>query len=42
MFVVGALCLIFYCIYERFWAKYPTAPKRLFKNRTFMTSVGIE
>lgn len=38
MFVVGALCLIAYCVYEALWARFPTAPVRLLKNRTFLSS----
>lgn len=42
MFVVGALCLIAYCAYEALWAKFPTAPVRLLKNRTFLSAVVID
>lgn len=41
MFVVGALCLIAYCVYEALWAKFPTAPIRLLKNRTFISAVVV-
>jgi hypothetical protein len=41
MFAVGAICLISYCIYEALWAKFPTAPIRLLKNRTFVTAVIV-
>lgn len=39
MFVVGGICLIAYIFYEAYWAKFPTAPIRLLKNRTFITAV---
>jgi hypothetical protein len=42
MFVVGALCLIFYVVFEVYWAKYPSSPKRLLMNKTFMTAVIID
>merc|ERR1711977_606559 len=42
MFVVGSLCLVAYCGYEAVWAKYPTAPIRLLKNRTFITAIIID
>lgn len=42
MFVVGGLCLVFYGFWEIFFAKFPTAPKRLFKNRTFITAIIID
>ncbi|GAA5861628.1 hypothetical protein JCM8547_000687, partial [Rhodosporidiobolus lusitaniae] len=42
MFVVGALCLIAYVPYELKWAKYPSAPLRLIKNKTFLTAVVID
>lgn len=41
MFVVGALCLVAYCIYEALWARFPTAPVRLLKNRTFLSAVVV-
>lgn len=41
MFVVGALCLIAYCVYEALWARFPTAPIRLLKNRTFISAVIV-
>lgn len=41
MFVVGGICLIAYCVYEAVWAKFPTAPIRLLKNRTFITAVIV-
>lgn len=42
MFVVGGLCLIAYCGYEAVFARYPTAPVRLLKNRTFVTAIIID
>jgi hypothetical protein len=42
MFCVGGFCLILYVFYERIWAKYPSSPLRLLKNRTFMTAVVID
>ena len=30
-----------YAAWEIFYAKYPTAPKRLFKNRTFIMGIII-
>lgn len=41
MFVVGALCLISYCVYEALWARFPTAPIRLLKNRTFISAIIV-
>lgn len=41
MFVVGGLCLIAYCVYEALWARFPTAPIRLLKNRTFISAVVV-
>jgi hypothetical protein len=41
MFVVGALCLVAYCVYEALWARFPTAPVRLLKNRTFISAVIV-
>lgn len=41
MFVVGAVCLMMYAAWEIFYAKYPTAPKRLFRNRTFIMGIII-
>jgi hypothetical protein len=37
MFVVGGLCLIFYAIFEVKWAKFPSSPRQLLVNKTFMT-----
>ncbi|CCH46046.1 Siderophore iron transporter [Wickerhamomyces ciferrii] len=42
MLVVGALFLIFYAIYELTLAPYPSMPKRVLMNRTFMTAVSID
>lgn len=39
MFVVGPICLILYAFWESLYAKFPTAPKRLLKNRTFITAI---
>lgn len=41
MFVVGGVCLVAYCFYEAFWARFPTAPIRLLKNRTFISAVVV-
>lgn len=41
MFVVGGICLISYCVYEALWARFPTAPIRLLKNRTFISAVIV-
>ncbi|GAA5990182.1 hypothetical protein JCM11641_004247 [Rhodosporidiobolus odoratus] len=42
MFAVGCICLILYPIYEYYFAKYPSAPIRLIKNKTFITAVIID
>ncbi|GAA6003973.1 uncharacterized protein JCM10292_000631 [Rhodotorula paludigena] len=42
MFVVGILCLMAYTVYEWRFAKFPSMPIRLIKNRTFMTAVVID
>ena len=39
MFCIGPICLILYAFWEIRYAKFPTAPKRLLKNRTFMTAI---
>lgn len=39
MFVTGPICLILYVLWEVFFAKFPTAPKRFLKNRTFITAI---
>lgn len=39
MFIVGPICLIMYAVWEIYYAKFPTAPKRLLKNRTFITAI---
>lgn len=36
MLVVGCVLLIVYVAYERYFARFPTAPLRLLKNRTFL------
>ncbi len=42
MLVVGALLLIIYTVYEFWFAPYPSMPKRVLLNRTFMTAVSID
>lgn len=42
MFAVGSVCLIAYVAFERFWARFPTAPLRLLKNKTFITAIIID
>lgn len=42
MFVVGGLLLLAYVAYEYFFAMFPTAPRRLLKNKTFVTAVIID
>lgn len=37
MFAVGGICLVAYGIFEVKWAKFPSSPKRLLLNKTFMT-----
>ncbi|BGP13623.1 hypothetical protein JCM10213v2_001555 [Rhodosporidiobolus nylandii] len=42
MYVVGALCLVAYPFYEYYGARFPSAPMRLIKNRTFVTAIIID
>ena len=42
MMVVGILLLIAYVVYERMWATYPTMPKRILLNKTFIMAVIID
>lgn len=42
MFVVGGILVLAYVAYEYFFAMFPTAPRRLLKNRTFVTAVIID
>ncbi|GAA5821539.1 hypothetical protein JCM3770_000861 [Rhodotorula araucariae] len=42
MFVLGPVFLAAYAIYEWKWARFPSSPIRLIKNRTFMTAVLID
>ncbi|CCH46045.1 Siderophore iron transporter [Wickerhamomyces ciferrii] len=42
MIAVGAVLLIIYTIYEFWVAPYPSMPKRVLLNRTFMTAVCID
>lgn len=42
MFVVGGILILGYVAYEYFFAMFPTAPRRLLKNRTFVTAVIID
>lgn len=42
MMVVGGLLLIAYVVYEIFWAKVPSAPRRLVFNKTFVMAVIID
>ncbi|GAA5996014.1 uncharacterized protein JCM10292_004891 [Rhodotorula paludigena] len=41
MLAIGPACLIAYPVYEWKFAKYPSMPKRILFNRTFVTSVII-
>ncbi|GAA5842803.1 hypothetical protein JCM11251_001494 [Rhodosporidiobolus azoricus] len=41
MLAVGSILLLTFPVYERFVAKYPSAPSRIFKNRTFITACVI-
>ncbi len=41
MFITGFVCLVLYAVWEIRYAKYPTAPKHLLKNRTFMTAIVL-
>ncbi|CCH46048.1 Siderophore iron transporter [Wickerhamomyces ciferrii] len=42
MIAVGAILLILYTIYEFWFAPFPSMPKRVLLNRTFMTAVFID
>lgn len=42
MFVVGALLLIIYACYEIWFAPFPSVPKRVLTNRTFITAVTVD
>jgi len=42
MLIIGTICLILYTIYEFWFAPFPSMPKRVLLNRTFMTAVTID
>jgi MFS family permease len=42
MFVVGSLLLVIYTIYEVWFAPFPSMPKRILKNRTFIVAVIVD
>lgn len=42
MFVIGGVLVFAYVAYEYFFAMFPTAPRRLLMNRTFVTAVIID
>jgi len=42
MFVVGGICLISYAVYELKYATFPSMPRRLLYNKTFITAVLID
>ncbi|GAA5833832.1 hypothetical protein JCM11251_005980 [Rhodosporidiobolus azoricus] len=42
MFAVGSVLLLCYVPYERYLAKYPSFPRRLMYNKTFMTAIVID
>ena len=42
MMVVGGVLLIAYVVYEIFWARVPSAPRRLVFNKTFIMAVIID
>lgn len=42
MFAVGAACLIAYVVWEGWFARFPSAPMRLIKNRTFINAIIID
>jgi len=42
MMVVGFVLLICYVVYEIKWAKFPSAPRRLLFNRTFLLAIVID
>ena len=41
MLVVGPLLLIIFVFYEIFWAPFPSMPKRIIKNKNFITCIII-
>lgn len=41
MLVVGPVLLVIYTVYEIFWAPFPSMPKRVLMNKTFITAVVI-
>ncbi|ORY62845.1 major facilitator superfamily domain-containing protein [Leucosporidium creatinivorum] len=41
MLAIGSACLIAYPLYEWKWAKFPSMPKRILLNRSFVTAVVI-
>ncbi|KAL7412358.1 major facilitator superfamily domain-containing protein [Mrakia frigida] len=41
MFVVGGVCLLAYAFYEIRYARFPSSPKRLLVNKTFVTACII-
>lgn len=42
MMVVGGLLLIAYAVYETVWARFPSMPRRLLFNRTFIMAIIID
>lgn len=42
MMVVGGILLIAYVVYEIFWARVPSAPRRLVFNKTFIMAIIID
>ncbi|OQD90481.1 hypothetical protein PENANT_c001G08146 [Penicillium antarcticum] len=42
MMIVGGLLLIAYVIYEIKWARFPSSPRRLVYNRTFIMAIIID
>lgn len=42
MMIVGGLLLIVYVIYEVKWARFPSSPRRLVYNRTFIMAIIID
>lgn len=42
MFVVGGILVLAYVAYEYFFAAFPTAPRRLLLNKTFVTAIIID
>ena len=42
MMIVGGLLLVAYVLFERYYAPFPTMPRRILYNKTFIMAVIID